>query len=123
MSISLCFRGIDGILLATDSAVTIISQDLKSIHTEHNSQRLWKIANNMGVISIGTHEDYRKYVLSKVIEHYKDSGQAEVEKVIELIKTDYLERMKGYNESEVRRMGYQMTMTMAGYDNMKPYLC
>lgn len=122
MSISLCFRGNDGLLLATDSAMTIFSKDGRTLHTDYNSQKIFKITKNMGVTSIGSHEDYRKYVLNKIIETYKDSEQAKVEDVISIVKEDYLNRIKGYSENEVIRMHYGMAMTIVGYEGSTPYI-
>ena len=122
MSIALCFRGTNGLLLATDSVMTIVARDQKSLHTENTSQKLWRIANNMGLTSIGTQEDYRKYVIGKVIEFYKESEHADIEKVIEIIKTDYLGRIEGFSEAAIRRINYAMLMIIAGYEDSEPYI-
>ncbi len=122
MSISLCFRGNDGLLLATDSAMTIFSKDRQTLHTDYNSQKLWRITSNMGIASIGSHEDYRKYILNQIIETYKDLQQSKAEDIIATIKDDYLNRIKGFSENDVRRMSYGLAMTIAGYEGTNPYI-
>jgi len=123
MSISICLLGTDGLLLAADSRLSLISEDRKSTHTENNSQKLFRITDNMGIVSIGTHEDYRKYVLGKIIEHYENTKEiATVEKVVEIMKSDYLLRVSGFNDSTMRRVSFQMVSIIAGYNGNKPYI-
>ncbi len=126
MSIAMAFIGIDGIVLATDSRLSLT--DTGEIFTGFNdySQKLWQITENVGCTSIGSQEGYRKWLIDEMARKSKLMPSANFRELyieyIQIVQDDALKRIKGLGDEVVRTLirGFNLNMLICGYEEDKP---
>lgn len=126
MSIAIGFIGEDGILLATDSLLSIFDDDGNLETTMDYSQKLWQLTPSSACTSIGSQEGYRKLLVDKLINHSisgvpTNSFDKLCEGYTEILKTEHLKRIKGFRSTLIKSVvgKFVMQMLIAGYDESK----
>jgi 20S proteasome alpha/beta subunit len=123
MSIAMGFIGKDGIVLATDSYLSIVNDSGNLERTDDNSQKLWQITPFVGCTSIGSQEGYRKWLIDQLIKYSQNTKKVDdfdklCGKYINIMKDDHLRRIKGFSDTLVKSIEghYIMRMLIGGYD-------
>jgi 20S proteasome alpha/beta subunit len=132
MSVAMGLIGIDGIVLATDSRLTM--QEGNITYHEDTSQKLWKLTNEIGLMSTGYNSGYRHFLvdycnaitlpeLNKNIDTLKSSGKLPIDyklNYLELVNHFAMairEHVKPFVESyDALRLAGGMDFILAGYD-------
>lgn len=127
MSIATGFIGIDGIVLATDSKLSVTDREGGIESFEGYSKKLWNITDKIGCTSIGTQEGYRKWLISEMSAKSKSISSTEnfselYKGYTNLIQQDILSRILPWGESIAKTLvnRFGLMMLIGGYDESKP---
>jgi 20S proteasome alpha/beta subunit len=125
MSIAIGLVGIDGVILATDSRMTI-GTDTNLEYTDDNSQKLWKLTDNLGLTSVGSQQGFRQYLLEVCQRKLQESGfdnlnEDAIELLTHTVKTEFMHQLEGLGEAMARALlTTRFGMMIAGYNKSKP---
>ena len=128
MSIAMAFKGIDGIVLATDSRLSKIKADNYIIGQENSSIKLWKVNDSIGCTALCSDEEYGYWLIDLLVKSSKnenDQGLDEsCERYIQIIKNDIKKRSilgdpqidDDNLNKHLQSRGFYLAILLAGYD-------
>ncbi|MBM3119322.1 MAG: hypothetical protein FJ006_07220 [Chloroflexi bacterium] len=122
MSIAIGLIGKDGIVLATDSKMNV-STETGVNYDDNNSQKLWKLADNLGWASTGTQQGYRQYLLEMCQRVLRKNGtdnlsEEAIKSLTDTIRNDFMNQVKAFGDELARQLlTTKIAIIVAGYDD------
>jgi len=121
MSIALVFIGTDGILLATDSRMTV-GTDINVDYWDDNSQKLWKLTDNLGLTSVGSQQGYRQHLIEICQRRLKESGvdnlsEKAISLLTDIVRVDYMHQLETLGILAKEFLRNKFGVIVGGYDD------
>jgi 20S proteasome alpha/beta subunit len=121
MSIAIGLIGTDGIVLATDSRMSVGTET--GVHyPDDNSQKLWKLTDNLGLTSVGSQQGYRQFILEMCQRKLKESnmnnlGEQTITTLTDTVRNDFIHQIQGFGTLAKELLMTRYGMMVAGYDD------